>query len=59
MYLQRAAACPAAQDAPPLRCRHPSVCRPRIALLLPPQAVTFLRRIKEVVEDPRRLLLGV
>jgi hypothetical protein len=26
---------------------------------LPLQAVTFLRRIKEVVEDPRRLLLGV
>lgn len=23
------------------------------------EAVTFLKRIKEVVEDPRRLLLGV
>jgi hypothetical protein len=27
--------------------------------LINTQAVTFLRRIKEVVEDPRRLLLDV
>jgi hypothetical protein len=36
-------------DAPPLP---PHARRP-------PQAVTFLKRIKEVVEDPRRLLLNV
>lgn len=36
---------------PAARCKGPSaVCS---------QAVTFLRRIKDVIEDPRRLLLGV
>lgn len=39
------------------------VCPPAFPACPPafhvPQAVTFLKRIKEVVEDPRRLLLGV
>jgi hypothetical protein len=37
----------------------PSALRHAGPLALWPQAVTFLKRIKEVVEDPRRLLLNV
>lgn len=47
--------------APPaLHCTALPACCPPLPACWPPfQAVTFLKRIKEVVEDPRRLLLDV